>query len=93
MKGRLFEAFDCDAVQLSTSESSVDTDKSPAAIVSVCPVRLVLQEQHSEANFGRDGWALIQQRTDTYARKETPAACAIATANKKVRSLVVRVED
>lgn len=70
MNGRLFDAFDCDAVQLSTSESSVavDTDKLPIAVVSVCPVRLVLQEQHSEANFGRDGLAL-QQITGTCARK------------------------
>lgn len=70
MKARLFDAFDCDAVQLSTSESSVvaDADKLPIAMVSVCPVRELLQEQHSEANFGRDGLAL-QHITETCARK------------------------
>ena len=59
MNSRLFDAFDCDAVQPRTSEdvASVDTDVL-ACMVSVCPVRLVLQEQHSEANFGRVGWAL-----------------------------------
>jgi hypothetical protein len=79
INSRLLEAFDCDAVQLSTSPlapcsssskstaaATDDDDALPpstgcAAALSpvVWPVRLVEQEQHSDANFGRVGLATL----------------------------------
>ena len=80
INSRLLEAFDCDAVQLSTSPlapCSSSSSKSTAAATNdddvlppstacaaalspvVWPVRLVEQEQHSDANFGRVGLAAL----------------------------------